>query len=86
MTSLKCLNSGVESNRAAFILSQSGHEFASLALSGRRGFRPLSALPVVARKSNDDRQSVSSQARARSASVILRLLYLNACSSKYRNK
>ncbi len=28
MTSLKCWNSGVESNGAAFILSPSGHEFA----------------------------------------------------------
>src|SRR5665213_3278976 len=29
ITSLKCWNSGVESNGAAFILSPSGHEFAS---------------------------------------------------------
>src|SRR5258706_5437229 len=37
MTSLKCWNSGVESNRAAFILSPSGYGFASRVLGFREG-------------------------------------------------
>src|SRR5258708_36129769 len=78
MTSLKCLNSGVESNGAAFILSPSGYGFASR-VPGAFGKEVVSSItPIFASQlfvsdaaSNDLLHDGCKSLRVRSLAIVI---------------